>query len=102
MTNERSGSGQDKHTDTDILKRSFERETDGQQHEANRDAAGEKHRRSVLGAPVDPNSPTTKGGFPPGVPPEDVVEPGRATPGSGTVDNRSGEDSADRGGHRKP
>src|SRR5690606_22548333 len=75
MTNERSGSGQDKHTDTDILKRSFERETDGQQHEANRDAAGEKHRRSVLGAPVDPNSPTTKGGFPPGVPPEDVVEP---------------------------
>jgi len=102
MTNECSKSGQGKHTDTDILKRSFERETDGQQHEANRDAAGEKHRRSILGAPVDPNSPTTKGGFPPGVPPEDVVEPGRATPGSDTVDNRSGEDPSDREARRKP
>lgn len=102
MANERSRPGQGKRTDTDILKRSFEKETDGKQHEANRDAAGDEHRRSILGAPVDPNSPTTKGGFPPGVPPEDVVEPGRATPGSDTVDNRSGEDSRDKTKLGKP
>ena len=80
----------------DIMKRSFEKETDGKQHEAERRATGEVERRSVLGAPVDPNSRTTKGAFPPGVPPEDVVDPGRATPDSEDLKNRSGERADDK------
>ena len=79
----------------DIVKRSFEKETDGKQHEANRRAAGEVERRSVLGAPVDPNSSTTKGAFPPGVPPEDVVDPGRATPDAADPVSRGGDRAED-------
>lgn len=70
--------------------RSFENETRVSEHLANRQKADDKNRRSVLGAPVDPNSPTTKGNFPPGVSAEDAVDPGRATPGAAPVDNRSG------------
>jgi len=74
----------------DAMQRSFEKETGEAQHEANRRTAGEQGGRSLMGAPVDPNSPTTKGNFPPGLPAEDAVDPGRATPGATPVDNRSG------------
>ena len=74
----------------DIMKRSFEKETEASRREANKAAAGDKDRRSLMGAPVDPNSPTTKGDFPPGVPAGDVIDPGRATPETGGVENRSG------------
>jgi|GEM_PF-7026185 hypothetical protein len=76
---------------TDIVKRSFEKETDGTQRAATRRATRDEERRSILGAPVDPNSSTTSGTFPPGVRPEDVVDPGRATPGSPPPENRSGD-----------
>ena len=83
-TDPRTGSGKD------VVRRSFEKETDEAQHDANRERAGDKGRRSLMGVPVDPNSPTTKGNFPPGLPAEDAVDPGRATPGAAPVDNRSG------------
>lgn len=74
----------------DAMQRSFEKETGEAERETNRQAAGDKGRRSLMGIPVDPNSPTTKGNFPPGVPAEDAVDPGRATPGATPVENRSG------------
>lgn len=74
----------------DAMRRSFEKETGVAEHEANRQSAGDKDRRSLMGIPVDPNSPTTKGNFPPGLPAEDAVDPGRATPDAEPVDNRSG------------
>lgn len=79
----------------DATQRSFEKETARAEREED-SARGDEDRRSVLGAPVDPNSPTTKGNFPPGLPAQDAVDPGRATPGGVPVDNRSGrsEDEA--------
>lgn len=74
----------------DVVRRSFEKETTESRRAENLERAGETGRRSILGAPVDPASPTTKGNFPPGLPAGDAVDPGRATPGSGPVDNRSG------------
>lgn len=76
--------------------RSFEKETRASEHAANREKAGDESRRSVLGAPVDPNSPTTNGNFPPGLAAEDAVDPGRATPGAEPVDNRSGRSGNDK------
>lgn len=78
------------HSGKDAMTRSFEKETNADEKESNRVAAGDEERRSILGAPVDPNSPTTKGNFPPGLPAGDAVDPGRTTPGSGIVENRSG------------
>lgn len=72
--------------------RSFEKETAAE----DREEIEPKGRRSVLGAPVDPNSPTTKGNFPPRVNPGDVIDPGRATPSGPPVDNRSGRPSEDK------
>ena len=77
------------HQQKEATQRSFEKETDGKQHDANADAV--RDRRSVFGKHVDPNSATSTGTFPPGMPAEDVVDPGRATPKSAPVENRSGE-----------
>ena len=76
---------------TEIRKSSFEKETNAAEHESKVRDADEEGRRSLMGAPVDPNSPTTKGNFPPGLPAGDAIDPGRATPGAKSVDNRSGE-----------
>lgn len=93
---ERTKGGGNTASDPDILKRSFERETDKSQRKENKAAAGDRERRSLMGAPVDPNSPTTKGNFPPGLPAGDVIDPGRATPDADTVDNRSGQPHSPR------
>lgn len=93
MKNDRTG--KDAVSSKDVMTRSFEKETDRESHERGRRRAGDVQRRSVLGAPVDPNSPTTKGNFPPGLPAEDAVDPGRATPGAAPVDNRSGRSRDD-------
>jgi hypothetical protein len=77
---------------TDLRRSSFEKETTEADREDVKRPRKEDHR-SLMGAPVDPNSPTTKGNFPPGVSPEDVKDPGRATLGAPPVDNRSGSSS---------
>lgn len=77
----------------DATTRSFEKETAGNYDAKSRELTDSDDRRSVMGAPVDPNSPTTKGNFPPGVPAQDAIDPGRKTPGAPPVDNRSGQDS---------
>ncbi|HLU00465.1 MAG TPA: hypothetical protein VKZ70_12075 [Burkholderiaceae bacterium] len=89
MKEPRKPPGNDR-SDTDIVRKSFERETNVKEHAEARDAVDEEGRRSLMGAPVDPNSPTTQGRFPPGLPEHDAVDPGRATPGAAPVDNRSG------------
>lgn len=72
----------------DIVRQSFERETAPHERgEVRKDVYG---RRSMMGAPIDHNAPTNDSSLPPGVRPEDSVEPGRATPGAPPVDNRSG------------
>lgn len=48
-------------------------------------------RRTLGNHPVDPNAWTSKINIPPGIKPEDAVDPGNATPGAAPVDNRSGE-----------
>jgi len=73
----------------EATQRSFEKETEDKQHEAN--AAAVRERRSVFGKHIDPNSATAPGSFPPGMPAEDAVDPGRSTPNSPPVDNRSGQ-----------
>ena len=74
----------------DISRASYDKETTEREH-----AENEKHikgkQRSWMNAPVDPNSPTTNINFPPGIEPEDAVDPGRATPGAPPTDNRSGK-----------
>lgn len=79
----------DKGKDTDIRRQSYERETSEQEHARNKKKVKDD-QRSLMGAPVDPNSPTTNINFPPGLEPEDAKDPGRATPGAPPVDNRSG------------
>lgn len=86
---ERGKSAGNASADADIMKRSFERETET--HEQSEGAHEKGERRSLMGAPVDPNSPTTKGNFPPGLPAQDAVDPGRATPGANPVRNESGK-----------
>lgn len=76
-------------TATATRRSSFEKETTPKEHEKVKDAVQGEHR-SLMNAPVDPNSPTTKMNFPPGIEPEDAADPGRATPGAPPVDNRSG------------
>jgi hypothetical protein len=75
--------------DTDIREDSYKKETTEREHAKTEKKIKGEHR-SLMGAPVDPNSPTTQINFPPGVEPEDVADPGRATPGAPPVDNRSG------------
>lgn len=70
---------------------SFRKETSVEERDKVKDSVADKNRRSMMGAPVDPHSPTTKDILPPGVKREDVKDPGRATPGAGPVDNRSGQ-----------
>lgn len=74
----------------DILRESYEKETSAREHAKNKKKVT-KDRRSLMGAPVDPNSPTTDLNFPPGLDPEDAKDPGRSTPGAPPVDNRSGQ-----------
>lgn len=74
----------------DVRKESFEKETSQAEHQKVDKKVEGKHR-SMMNAPVDPNSPTTKVNFPPGVEPEDFNDPGRATPDAPPVDNRSGK-----------
>lgn len=55
-----------------------------------KEAPSEKEpERSIAGRPLDPNNATSKLKFPPGVEPEEVKDPGRQTPDSPPVDNRS-------------
>jgi len=79
---------------TDVRKDSFQKETSEQDHQKVKNKIKGEHR-SMMNAPVDPNSPTTKVNFPPGLEAEDAADPGRATPDAPPVDNRSGssEDS---------
>lgn len=46
-------------------------------------------RRTLGNRPVDPNKLGAGADFPPGVSAEDAHDPGRQTPGSNKVDNRS-------------
>ena len=75
--------------DVDILRASYERETSEEEHAKSRKKVKGGHR-SLMGAPVDANSPTTDVNFPLGLEPEDAAQPGKATPGAPPVDNRSG------------
>ncbi|HUH61057.1 MAG TPA: hypothetical protein VL001_13410 [Candidimonas sp.] len=70
---------------------SFRKETSVEEQRKVKESVADENRRSMMGAPVDPHSPTTKDILPPGVKREDVKDPGRATPGAGPVDNRSGQ-----------
>lgn len=72
----------------DIMRKSFERETRADGRDETKQEVGD--RRSLMGVPIDHNAPTNDKTFPPGVKAEDVVEPGKATPGSAPVDNKSG------------
>ncbi|HEY9281559.1 MAG TPA: hypothetical protein VIP51_15940 [Eoetvoesiella sp.] len=76
--------------DEDIRRASYERETSDREHTKNKEEI-KGGRRSLMGAPVDPKSPTTDINIPPGIEPEDVADPGKATPGAPPVDNRSGK-----------
>ncbi|NYT80011.1 hypothetical protein H0A70_00630 [Alcaligenaceae bacterium] len=87
MTNPADKTKSDQPTET--RRSSFEKETTEKEHEKVKESVQGKHR-SWMNAPVDPNSPTTKVNFPPGIEPEDAADPGRATPGAPPVDNRSG------------
>jgi hypothetical protein len=80
----------DKDKDEEIRQASHRKETTEREHEKNRKKITEG-RRSVIGKPVDPNSLINKIQFPPGIEPEDAVDPGRATPSAPPVDNRSGK-----------
>jgi len=51
-----------------------------------RDASRE---RTLSGRPRDPNKLGADWQFPPGVDPEDAIDPGKQTPGAPPVDNRS-------------
>lgn len=73
----------------DIMRESFRKETSARAHAKSKKKVSDD-RRSLMGAPVDPNSPTTEFNIPPGVAPEDAKDPGRSTPGAPPVDNRSG------------
>lgn len=76
--------------DTDPPESSFRKETESEEKHAEKSRQRKEERRSMMNAPVDPNSPTTKVNIPPGIDPEDAADPGRATPGAPPVDNRSG------------
>lgn len=76
--------------ETDPPESSFRKETESQEKQAEKSRQRKEERRSMMNAPVDPNSPTTKVNIPPGIDPEDAADPGRTTPGAPPVDNRSG------------
>lgn len=78
----------DKAKDTDIRRASFERETSEDEHTRSKKTVKDD-QRSLMGASVDPNSPTTHINFPPGLEPEDAKDPGRSTPDAPPVDNRT-------------
>lgn len=80
----------DKDIQPDVREESFRKETTNKEHQKIKEEMDPKTHRSLMGAPTDPNSPTTKGNFPPGLAPEDAADPGRATPDAPPVDNRSG------------
>lgn len=73
----------------DIMRESFRKETSAREYDKNKKKFNDD-RRSLMGAPVDPNSSTTELNVPPGVAPEDAKDPGRSTPDAPPVDNRSG------------
>lgn len=69
----------DREAQQGIMKDSFRRETSPErQHKEEK--ALESSRRSMVGAPMDPNSRTSKLNLPPGVDSQDLVDPGRSTP----------------------
>ncbi len=78
--------------DTDVMKESFRKETTPRDKERKKESI-HGDQRSLMNAPVDPNSPTTNINIPPGIDPADAADPGRATPGAPPVDNRSGRKS---------
>ncbi len=75
-------------SENDVMKRSFEKETTRAKREEGRHAVDEQG--TLMGRDEDPNSAASQGNIPPGLPAEDAKHPGRATPGSPPVDNRSG------------
>jgi len=77
--------------DTDPPEDAYRKETDSEEKHAKAVKERNEGRRSMMNAPVDPNSPTTKVNIPPGIEPQDAADPGRATPGAPPVDNRSGK-----------
>ena len=85
---EPSKAGGNTASETDIMKRSFEKETTRQKHEESRRSVDDQG--TLMGREEDPNSYASQGNIPPGLPAEDAKEPGRATPGASPVDNRSG------------
>lgn len=71
----------------DVRLESFRKETASK---AGHQPRQEAHR-SGMNMPVDPNALTADVEIPPGIHPDDLDDPGRATPGSGTVDDRRGK-----------
>ncbi len=53
-------------------------------------------RRTLGNHPADPNAWPNKFNFPPGVKPEEAIDPGNAIPGKAPVDNRSGKQEKDK------
>ncbi|WP_143705193.1 hypothetical protein [Pollutimonas nitritireducens] len=51
----------------------------------------EGERRTLGNHPADPNAWPNKVNIPPGIKPEEAIDPGNAIPGSAPVDNRSGK-----------
>lgn len=73
-----SPDNREKHADSkDVMRRSFEKETSVEEHAHNEARTQPPGRRSVLGAPTDPNSPTTEANIPPGVAADEARDPGR-------------------------
>lgn len=70
---------------------SYRKETNRQTPPEHEKSTDPDTARTLGNHPVDPNSlPSKITGLPPGISPEDAVDPGRATPGAPPVDDRSG------------
>src|SRR5690606_24065342 len=89
MKEPRKPPGNDR-SDTDIVRKSFERETNVKEHAEARDAVDEEGRSSLIGPAADPGSPPTQGLFAAALPDHVAVRPRRATPRAAPLHNRSG------------
>lgn len=70
----------------DVMRTSFEKETSPQKKRQEEDAI-RRTQRSLMGAPMDPNSPTTRANVPPGIDSQELLDPGRSTPGAPPLDS---------------
>ena len=68
----------------------FDKKTRDDDAQRNKPATDTAQDRTLTNRPADPNAATTDLQIPPGIKPEDAVDPGRATPDAPPVDNRSG------------